>query len=74
MRNKPIIIVTGEPNSIFLELFFKLYKSKIKKRFRTPIILITSKDHLISQMKYFKYNFKTHVSSIFFISLIQNLI
>ena len=61
MKNKPIIIVTGEPNSIFLELFFKIYKSKIKKRFRTPIILITSKDHLISQMKYFKYNFKINL-------------
>ena len=51
MKNKPIILVTGEPNSIFLELFFKIYKSKIKKRFRTPIILITSKDHLINQMR-----------------------
>jgi 4-hydroxythreonine-4-phosphate dehydrogenase len=30
MKNKPILIVAGEPNSIFLELFFKVIKKKIK--------------------------------------------
>jgi len=61
MKNKPIIIVTGEPNSVFLELFFKIYKKNIKKNIKTPILLITSKDHLLKQMKYFKYNFKINI-------------
>ena len=39
MNYKPIIIVAGEPNSIFFELFFKVIKKKIK----SPIILIASK-------------------------------
>ena len=58
---KPILIVTGEPNSIFLELFFKIYKTKIKNKFKTPIILITSKDHLLKQMRYFKYLFSINI-------------
>ena len=39
MNYKPIIIVAGEPNSIFLEIFFKALKRKIK----SPLILIASK-------------------------------
>ena len=58
---KPILIVTGEPNSIFLELFFKIYKTRIKNKFKTPIILITSKDHLLKQMRYFKYLFSINI-------------
>ena len=61
MNRKPILIVTGEPNSVFLELFFKIYKKNIKKKLKTPILLITSKDHLLIQMKYFKYNFKINL-------------
>ena len=29
MNYKPIIIVAGEPNSIFFELFFKVIKKKL---------------------------------------------
>jgi hypothetical protein len=48
MNYKPILIVNGEPNSIFLEIFFKTIKSiKIKN----PIILITSNKLLKLQMK-----------------------
>lgn len=48
MKNKPIIIVNGEPNSIFLEIFFKsLNRIKIK----TPIILICSKKLFLLQSK-----------------------
>ncbi len=39
MKNKPIIIINGEPNSIFLEILFKSLKAK---SFRSPIILISS--------------------------------
>ena len=56
MKNKPILIVTGEPNSIFSEIFIKsLNKIKIKK----PIILISSKNLLLKQLK--KLNFKKKV-------------
>jgi 4-hydroxy-L-threonine phosphate dehydrogenase PdxA len=47
---KPIIIVAGEPNSIFFELFFKV----IKKKIRSPIILIASKKLIIKQAKILK--------------------
>jgi len=47
---KPIIIVAGEPNSIFFELFFKIIKKKIK----SPIILIMSKKLIIKQAKILK--------------------
>ena len=50
MNYKPIIIVAGEPNSIFFELFFKVIKKKIK----SPIILIASKKLLLNQGKILK--------------------
>ena len=43
MVYKPILIVAGEPNSIFSEIFFKSLKYK---RFRSPIILIASQNSL----------------------------
>ena len=51
---KPIIIVAGDPKSIFLEIFFKVFNKKKK----LPIILIVNKKILISQLKLFKKNFK----------------
>ncbi len=53
MKNKPIIIVSGEPNSIFLEIFFK---SLNYKRYNRPLILISSLKLLKLQMQ--KLNFK----------------
>ena len=50
MNYKPIIIVAGEPNSIFFELFFKV----IKKKIRSPIIIIASKKILLDQAKILK--------------------
>ena len=50
MNYKPIIIVAGEPNSIFFELFFKVIKKKIK----SPIILIASKKLITTQAKILK--------------------
>ena len=51
MKNyKPIIIVAGEPNSVFFELFFKVIKKKIK----SPIILIASRELIIKQAKILK--------------------
>jgi len=31
MMIKPILIITGEPNSVFLEIFFKNLKMPLKK-------------------------------------------
>ncbi|MDC3071390.1 4-hydroxythreonine-4-phosphate dehydrogenase PdxA [Candidatus Pelagibacter sp.] len=52
MRIKPIIIVGGEPNSIFYEIFFKSLK---KNRFKSPLLLITSVKLFKAQMKKFKF-------------------
>ena len=56
MNYKPIIIVLGEPYSIFPEIYFKIFSSYIKK-LKTPIILIGSINLIIKQMKFFKYKF-----------------
>ncbi len=48
MSIKPIVIVAGEPNSIFLEIFFKSLKSN---KFSSPLILIASYNLLVLQMK-----------------------
>ncbi len=53
MNNKPIIIVAGEPNSVFLEIFFKTLKIK---KIKSPIILIASYNLLKLQMKKLKFN------------------
>ena len=55
MHYKPIIIVAGEPFSIFIEIFFKALK---KNRFKHPIVLIVSKNLMIKQMKKLKINHK----------------
>ena len=55
MNYKPILIVAGEPNSIFLEIFFK----SIKKNFyKSPLIIIVCKKLLVKQMEHFGFNFK----------------
>ena len=56
MKFKPIIIVPGEPNSIFFEIFFKSLKNK---KLKSPIILITSKKLFEKQAKFFKFKIKT---------------
>ena len=41
MNYKPIIIVLGEPYSVFTEIFFKAYKKiRANKILKSPIILI----------------------------------
>ena len=55
MNYKPIVIVAGEPNSIFLEIFFKTLKIK---RIKSPLILIVSEKLLILQMKKLKFKKK----------------
>ncbi len=58
MKNKPILIVHGEPNSIFSEILFKSYKKKVSIKLNRPILIIGSLDLLKSQMKILKYSIK----------------
>ncbi len=52
MKNKPIIVLSGDPQSIFFEIFFKSLK---KNNFKSPLILISSLKILRSQMKKNKF-------------------
>ena len=58
MKNKAIIIVCGEPKSVFLEILFKALK---KHLYNSPIILITSLKLLKNQMKKFKFKRKINI-------------
>ena len=58
MNYKPILINSGEPYSVFLEIFFKTIK---KNRFKRPIILVSSQKLLLSQMKSLKFNIKINM-------------
>ena len=55
MVKEPIIIIGGEPNSIFLEIFFKSLKTNT---YKSPLIIIISKKLLQEQMKKLGFNFK----------------
>ena len=58
MSFSPILIVHGEPNSIFSEILFKAYKANKIKR---PIVLISSEKILKLQMKKLKYRKKIKI-------------
>ena len=64
MAYKPIIIVAGEPNSIFTEIFFKSLKIK---KFKSPIILIASLNLIKLQMR--KLNIKKKIRNINFLDI-----
>ena len=56
-KYKPILIIAGEPNSIFTNTFKSLKKIKVK----SPIILICSERLLKLQMKKLKYKLKINI-------------
>ena len=58
MNSKPIIIAHGEPNSVFLEIFFK---SLISKKFKNPLILVCSQKLLKFQMKKLKFKMSIRI-------------
>jgi 4-hydroxythreonine-4-phosphate dehydrogenase len=58
VKNSPLLIVLGEPNSIFSEILFKAYKKKIIQKFNRPIVIIGSENLLKLQMKFLKYSIK----------------
>ena len=53
MNRQPIIIVAGEPNSVFLEIFFKSLKLNT---YKSPLIIVVSKKLLKEQMKKLGFN------------------
>ncbi len=61
MSYKPILLIAGEPNSIFLEIFFKLYKNK---KYKSPLILIGSLNLLKLQMNKLRFKKKIRILNI----------
>ncbi len=52
---KPVLIVLGEPNSVFIEILSNVInKFKRQKKIKYPIILIGSKKLIISQLRFLK--------------------
>tara|TARA_E500000178_G_scaffold236196_1_gene232592 strand:- start:67 stop:642 length:576 start_codon:yes stop_codon:yes gene_type:complete len=61
MNYKPIIIVAGEPNSIFFEIYFKALKNHI---YKNPLIIIGSQKILLLQMKKLNFSMKIRLIKI----------
>ncbi len=59
MNYSPILIVAGEPNSVFLEIFFKVI---LRNKIKSPLLLISSHRLLKLQMK--KLNVKKKIKLI----------
>ena len=53
MKHKPILIICGEPNSVFSEIIVKTFRKYKNKK---PIILIGSYDLLCGQIKKIRIN------------------
>ena len=62
-NSNPIIIVSGEPYSVFNEIFFKSLKNKYVQKINKPIILIGSKNLLLKQMNRLGFKFKLNCLS-----------
>jgi 4-hydroxythreonine-4-phosphate dehydrogenase len=58
MNKEPIIISAGEPNSVFLEIFFKSIK---RNKYKSPLIIIVSEKLLKMQMKELGFNFRINI-------------
>ena len=65
MRVKKILIILGEPNSVFSEILFKYFKKNNLKLLKKKIILIGSYELITKQMKILKYKLQ--------INLIKNI-
>ena len=60
MYFSPILVVAGEPNSVFLEIYFKSIK---KLKIKNPLILIASIKLVKLQMKKLKFSKKIKLLS-----------
>ena len=59
MNSNPILIVPGEPKSIFFEIFFKSIKIT---KINSPLILICNKKNLYQEIK--RFNFKQRIDEL----------
>ena len=62
MKNRPLILVLGEPYSTFSEILIKVFKFQIIKKFKRPIVVIGSLELLKKQM--FKLNYSIKIKPI----------
>lgn len=60
MNSKPILIIAGEPFSIFSEILVKTLR---KKKFKKPLVLIASFNLIKDQTKFFGYNVPINIIS-----------
>ena len=53
MKNKPIIVINGEPNSVFLEIFFKSikYKKLLKSLPSKKLLFLNFENFFFGKMK-----------------------
>ena len=58
MTKKPILIICGEPNSIFSEIIIKSFK---KYKSKKPLLLIGSHNLMLSQLKKMKIKTKLNL-------------
>ena len=63
MKIDKILIILGEPNSIFSEVLFKYFKNTKLNSIKKNIILIGSYELIIKQMKILNYKFKINLIS-----------
>ena len=61
MNINKIVIILGEPNSVFLEILFKFFKSTKFNNFKKTIVLIGSYNLSLNQMKKLNYNFSFNI-------------
>ncbi len=57
MNFNKILIVLGEPNSVFSEVLFKYFNSKSFKKNKSTIILVGNKRLIFKQMRKLRYDF-----------------
>ena len=72
MNYKPLIIILGEPYSVFPEIFLKTVQIYIKRKFNRPIIIIGSAELIKKQISYFNYKIKLNIISKNQISKVNN--
>ena len=58
MNFNKILVVLGEPNSIFSEVLFKYFNSKSFKKNKNIIIMVGNKKLIFKQMKKLRYDFR----------------
>jgi len=54
MKNKPVVIICGDPESTFNEILIKTLKSKVLRNFKFPIIIICSEKLFQNELRKLK--------------------